>query len=312
MALVFPTCLVANGAHGGGSEVLSAFGERRCEPVGIVMAERRDHDLLDPSDQPMRAGKRLASECRQFGPQDPGVGRIGVAENRTAACDLLSALSTATERGMKQRPGFVSANLHVSRDGKHVTNYAQWRSQADLDAMMADPDAQAHMREAGGIAEPFDPIYHELRETHSAHVAGDGPGRRREPGACRRAVEDGFCLLAHGKEAPLRRMTPGDHILYNAPHKEMGAGEVVRAFVALGTILAEKPAAALIQAGAGRHWPAPMVWLQSFEERQESIVMSRPPLPPFTPETAAQKGPHGRGCVEQPRSETGGARLHAR
>lgn len=121
------------------------------------MTERRDHDLLDPSDQPMRAGKRLASECRQFGPQDPGVGRIGVADDRTAACDLLSALSTATERGMKQRPGFVSASLHVSRDGKHVTN---------------DPDAQAHMREAGDIAASFDPIYYELCETHSADVAG--------------------------------------------------------------------------------------------------------------------------------------------
>lgn len=87
------------------------------------------------------------------------------------ADDLVSALSTATEHGMKQRPGFISASLHVSRDGKHVTNYAQWRSQADLDAMMNDPDAQAHMREAGGIAESFDPIYYELRETHIAHGA---------------------------------------------------------------------------------------------------------------------------------------------
>ncbi len=85
---------------------------------------------------------------------------------------LLDALSKATEHGMKQRPGFVSASLHVSRDRKHVANYAQWRSQADLDAMMNDPAAQAHMREAGSLAESFDPIYYDLRETHGAQTAG--------------------------------------------------------------------------------------------------------------------------------------------
>ena len=81
---------------------------------------------------------------------------------------LLRVLSDATERGMKHRPGFVSASLHVSRDGRHVANYAQWRSQANIDAMMRDPAARAHMGEAAAIAESFDPIYYDLRESHSA------------------------------------------------------------------------------------------------------------------------------------------------
>lgn len=81
---------------------------------------------------------------------------------------LLKALSNATENGMRQRPGFISANLHVSRDKTRIANYAQWRSQADIDAMMNDPAAQTHMREAAEIAEAFDPIYYELREAHSA------------------------------------------------------------------------------------------------------------------------------------------------
>jgi quinol monooxygenase YgiN len=84
---------------------------------------------------------------------------------------LLSALSHATEHGMRQRPGFVSASLHISRDKRHVTNYAQWRSQADLAAMMRDPTAQSHMREAAGIADSFEPIYYDLRETHIAEGA---------------------------------------------------------------------------------------------------------------------------------------------
>jgi hypothetical protein len=72
------------------------------------------------------------------------------------------------ENGMRQRPGFISANLHISHDKRHVANYAQWRSQADLHAMMRDPTAQVHMREAVGIADSFEPIYYELRESHTA------------------------------------------------------------------------------------------------------------------------------------------------
>ena len=81
---------------------------------------------------------------------------------------LLSILSHATEHGMRHRPGFISANLHVSHDRRHVANYAQWRSQADLDVMMSDPTARAHMREASAVADSFEPIYYDLREAHSA------------------------------------------------------------------------------------------------------------------------------------------------
>ena len=81
---------------------------------------------------------------------------------------LLDELTSATERGMKPLPGFVSANLHMSNDKRHVTNYAQWRTKSDLDAMMADPAAQAHMQRAAKIAESFDPIYYELRTTVTA------------------------------------------------------------------------------------------------------------------------------------------------
>ena len=85
--------------------------------------------------------------------------------------ELLEVLSRATEAGMRQMPGFVSANLHVSHDKRHVANYAQWRSQEDLDAMMKNPKARVHMQEAASIATSFDPIYYELRETHSAGKA---------------------------------------------------------------------------------------------------------------------------------------------
>src|SRR5258706_12666844 len=83
--------------------------------------------------------------------------------------ELLAALSRATEQGMRQRPGFLSANLHISQDRRHVANYARWRSQADLDTMMQDPAARTHIRDVAAIAKSFDPIYYKLRETHSVH-----------------------------------------------------------------------------------------------------------------------------------------------
>jgi quinol monooxygenase YgiN len=105
---------------------------------------------------------------------DPNSGHLVLINTFTVdpakAEALLSALSQATEHGMRQRPGFISANLHISHDKRHVANYAQWRSQADLDAMMRDPRAQVHMREAAGIADSFEPIYYELRESHTAET----------------------------------------------------------------------------------------------------------------------------------------------
>lgn len=103
---------------------------------------------------------------------DPEAGYVVLINTFTVdpdrADELLTVLSRATEEGMRHRPGFVSANLHVSCDKRHVANYAQWRSQSDIDAMMADPDARVHMGEAAAIASSFEPIYYDLRETHDA------------------------------------------------------------------------------------------------------------------------------------------------
>lgn len=101
---------------------------------------------------------------------DPDAGYVVLINTFTVepdkADELMSVLSHATALGMSAQPGFVSANLHVSADRRHVANYAQWRSQADLDAMMANPDARVHMAEAARIATSFEPIYYALQETH--------------------------------------------------------------------------------------------------------------------------------------------------
>ena len=79
---------------------------------------------------------------------------------------LIELLTTETEEVMSRQPGFVSANLHASRDGLRVVNYAQWRSKADFEDMQKNPDAAAHMKGAAALAS-FDPIVCEVASSFS-------------------------------------------------------------------------------------------------------------------------------------------------
>jgi hypothetical protein len=49
-------------------------------------------------------------------------------------------------------------------------------------------------------------------------------------------VEGGFCQLCHGKAAAMRKMSPGDWIIYYSPRSEMRGGEPVQAFTAIGRV----------------------------------------------------------------------------
>ncbi len=64
---------------------------------------------------------------------------------------LVDVLAEATTGMMTGQPGFISANLHRSADGRRVVNYAQWRSRDDFDAMQANPEAGIHMRQAESV-----------------------------------------------------------------------------------------------------------------------------------------------------------------
>jgi len=51
--------------------------------------------------------------------------------------ELMAYLQEMTEKDVVSCPGFISANFHMSLDGTHIINYAQWRSLDDLKAMLA-------------------------------------------------------------------------------------------------------------------------------------------------------------------------------
>ena len=49
--------------------------------------------------------------------------------------------------------GFVSCSIHTSTDGVRIVEYIQWRSMAHLQAMIATPEGQEHLRGRGGQGE---------------------------------------------------------------------------------------------------------------------------------------------------------------
>jgi quinol monooxygenase YgiN len=79
---------------------------------------------------------------------------------------LVEVLVRATDDVMRHIPGFVSANIHASTDGTRVVNYAQWESAAAFQAMLENPTAQEHMREAAELAEAFDPHLYDVASVH--------------------------------------------------------------------------------------------------------------------------------------------------
>ena len=80
-------------------------------------------------------------------------------ENQQRLVDLLIE---ATKLAMKKQPGYISANIHKSLDGTRVTNYAQWRSKDDFEAMLENPEAAKHMKEASQLTIKFEPHLYEV------------------------------------------------------------------------------------------------------------------------------------------------------
>ena len=54
-----------------------------------------------------------------------------------------------------------------------------------------------------------------------------------------RGVSGGFCQLCHGKARPLRRMKPGDWIIYYSPKEKYGKKLPCQQFTAVGKITGE-------------------------------------------------------------------------
>jgi heme-degrading monooxygenase HmoA len=82
------------------------------------------------------------------------------------AAELTSLLASATEDFMQHQPGFLSANIHLSRDRTRVVNYARWQSPEHYRAMLSDDTSREHMATAAALGISFDPHLYTVESVH--------------------------------------------------------------------------------------------------------------------------------------------------
>lgn len=68
-------------------------------------------------------------------------------------------------------PGFVSATIHRSTDGRLVANYLQWETAEHLAALQSSPEFRRIATRFAGLIE-FEP--HQFEVVHSAEVSDHG------------------------------------------------------------------------------------------------------------------------------------------
>lgn len=57
----------------------------------------------------------------------------------------------------------------------------------------------------------------------------------------RRGRADGFMQVCHGKAGPLRRIMPGDRVVYYSPTETFGGSGALQAFTAIGIVASGEP-----------------------------------------------------------------------
>jgi quinol monooxygenase YgiN len=85
-------------------------------------------------------------------------------DNQQEALDLMIERA----RFMTSQPGFVSINLHRSKDGSHLINYIQWTSPEKLKAAHQSPEFRKKWPQFGDLANEIEPCLYEVVFTEAA------------------------------------------------------------------------------------------------------------------------------------------------
>jgi len=65
-------------------------------------------------------------------------------------------------RFMSRQPGFISVNLHRSKDGSHVVNYIQWQNAEQLMAAHQSPEFRKKWPHFGQLTQEIEPCLYEV------------------------------------------------------------------------------------------------------------------------------------------------------
>ena len=82
--------------------------------------------------------------------------------------DEVVKLMIERARFMATQPGFVSVNLHRSKDGSHLVNYVQWTSAEKLAAAHHSPEFRNKWPRFGELIEEAEPCLYEVSHVEAA------------------------------------------------------------------------------------------------------------------------------------------------
>jgi heme-degrading monooxygenase HmoA len=63
---------------------------------------------------------------------------------------------------MARQPGFISVNLHRSRDGSHLVNYVQWTNADKLAAAHHSPEFRKQWPHFGELVQEVEPCLYDV------------------------------------------------------------------------------------------------------------------------------------------------------
>jgi heme-degrading monooxygenase HmoA len=82
--------------------------------------------------------------------------------------DEVLKLMKERARFMATQPGFVSVNLHRSKDGSHVVNYVQWTNADRLAAPHHSPEFRKKWPRFGELVKEADPCLYDVVHVEAA------------------------------------------------------------------------------------------------------------------------------------------------
>jgi heme-degrading monooxygenase HmoA len=82
--------------------------------------------------------------------------------------DEVLKLMVERARFMATQPGFVSVNLHRSKDGSHVINYVQWTNSEKLAAAHHSPEFRKKWPRFGELVKEAEPCLYDVVRVEAA------------------------------------------------------------------------------------------------------------------------------------------------
>jgi quinol monooxygenase YgiN len=82
--------------------------------------------------------------------------------------DEILRLMVERARFMAKQPGFVSVNVHRSKDGSHIVNYVQWTNADKLAAAHHSPEFRKKWPRFGELVREIEPCLYDVVHVEAA------------------------------------------------------------------------------------------------------------------------------------------------